>query len=152
MAGKEKAKPNGKFTGRTQKYRAKGSAEREEFLLNFEQACKKNVGIVSQICLTLDISRQTFYEWMRTDDDLRQAYVDADEAVNDFTESKLLENIRNGDQRAIEYRLNNRRPHKWRSRGLLQEPDAEESLDITRLFEDASRFDQGQPGSLGPDN
>ena len=93
------------------------------------------------MCKILDISRKTFYEWMNKDLQLREIYVEAREATDDLVESQLLNNIKKGEQRAIEFYLTNRRSIKWRSRGLLQEPDSGETIDIQRLYREAVEVD-----------
>lgn len=66
---------------------------------------------VSLICKKLDISRQTFYRWKKEDpdfaDEIENSLNCGIESISDLAESKLIENIKGGKQRAIEFWLGN---------------------------------------------
>jgi hypothetical protein len=66
---------------------------------------------VSLICKKLNISRQTFYRWKKEDpdfaDEIENSLTCGIESISDLAESKLIENIKGGKQRAIEYWLGN---------------------------------------------
>ncbi|MCL1929919.1 hypothetical protein FWF93_02175 [Candidatus Saccharibacteria bacterium] len=66
-------------------------------------------GIVLNACSKVGISTSTYYRWCDDDSEFR---VRANEAIEigrrnitDLAESKLIQNIRNGDQRAVEFQL-----------------------------------------------
>ena len=52
---------------------------------------------VSATCTALGMSRQTFYVRKNSDAELREMLDDADDAIIDFAESKLVEKIGEGD-------------------------------------------------------
>lgn len=65
-------------------------------------------------CKTIGIARSTLYRWMENDTDFRDAVRDAQEigqdTMNDYVESKLIENARNGVPRSIEFFLRHNNP------------------------------------------
>ncbi len=82
---------------------------------------------VSLICKKLSISRQTFYRWKKENPEFNKA-VDESleygiESISDLAESKLIENIKNGKQRSIEYWLNNNKKKYFRPRPVINITD-----------------------------
>ena len=65
-------------------------------------------------CKTIGIARSTLYRWMDNDTAFRDAVRDAQEigqdTMNDYVESKLIENARNGVPRSIEFFLRHNNP------------------------------------------
>lgn len=65
-------------------------------------------------CKTIGIARSTLYRWMENDTSFRDAVRDAQEigqdTMNDYVESKLIENARNGVPRSIEFFLRHNNP------------------------------------------
>lgn len=65
--------------------------------------------LVTRVCQKLGISRATFYRWCAEDADFaREVAVAVNKGrdrMNDFAESKLIENIQANDYRAIAYWL-----------------------------------------------
>ena len=65
---------------------------------NIQRACKK-----------AGIARSTLYRWMEDDttfrDDVRDAQEIGQDTMNDYVETKLLENIQNNNQRSVEFYL-----------------------------------------------
>lgn len=64
---------------------------------------------ILRACKTIGIARSTLYRWMKSDTTFRDAVRDAQEigqdTMNDYVESKLIENARNGIPRSIEFYL-----------------------------------------------
>ena len=65
---------------------------------NIQRACKK-----------AGIARSTLYRWMEDNitfrDDVRNAQEIGQDTMNDYVETKLLENIQNNNQRSVEFYL-----------------------------------------------
>jgi hypothetical protein len=89
----------------------------------------EKTGIASNACSKLSIARSTYYRWYKEDIDFRMA---ADEAIEsgranmvDFAESKLVQNISEGNQRAVEYylRSNDSRYRTYHGRELQEYKD-----------------------------
>lgn len=66
---------------------------------------KRSMGIVSLACDKANISRTQFYKWLKDDEDFRQKYEEIEERQIDFVESRLFQNIKNGDPTSIIFYL-----------------------------------------------
>jgi len=69
----------------------------------------EKTGIASNACSKLGIARSTYYRWYNEDIEFRMG---ADQAIEagranmvDFAESKLVQNVNEGSQRAVEFYL-----------------------------------------------
>ncbi len=71
----------------------------------------KLVPIVSAACEKVGIARNSVYRWRKEDPEFKKQMDEAldmgAESVSDLAESKLINNIKTGSMRAIEYWLNN---------------------------------------------
>ena len=76
---------------------------------------------VSATCTALGIARKTFYEWKNERPELSEKISDADEALIDFTESKLMNNIEQGDNTCIIFFLKT----KGRKRGYIERMESQ---------------------------
>jgi len=69
----------------------------------------ENSPIIEQVCLRTGVARSTLYKWMKDDSRLKIQIEGAQEVgrqkLTDYGESKLLENVRHNEQRAIEFFL-----------------------------------------------
>lgn len=86
---------------------------------------------VSLICKKLNISRQTFYRWKKENPEFSELVEESIEcgveSISDLAESKLIENIKNGKQRSIEYWLNSNKKKYFRPRpviNIIEKPEA----------------------------
>lgn len=84
---------------------------------------------VSATCTALGIDRSTFYEWRKNDQKLDAMLNDESESIIDFTESKLIEKINDGDLTAIIFMLKTR----GKNRGYIER--IENNISVTP-FED----------------
>lgn len=57
------------------------------------EALEKCNGIVSTACKNIGLARSTFYNWLNTDNDFKEAVNEIQEVAIDFVESKLMEKI-----------------------------------------------------------
>ena len=80
------------------------------------QIYQKKAGNVSVTCEALGISRTQFYTWKNKFPKLKEMLDDVDEALLDFTESKLTEKINDGDLTAIIFFLKT----KGKKRGYVE--------------------------------
>lgn len=87
----------------------------------------RKLPIISVACEKLNISRQSIYRWMEVDEKFKakvdQACDIGSESICDLAESKLISNVNNGDQRAIEFVLIARRKQYYRPRKPLPPPE-----------------------------
>ena len=67
--------------------------------------------IVERACRKVGVSRSTYYRWLSEDDEFREVAEEARDRgrdkMNDFAESKLLENVSSNLHQAITYWLSN---------------------------------------------
>lgn len=84
---------------------------------------------VSATCTALNIDRTTFYNWRNKSKKLDDKLKEVEESLVDFTESKLLEKIAEGDMTAIIFHLKT----KGKKRGYIER--VENNISLTP-FED----------------
>lgn len=80
---------------------------------------EKKAGNISATCLALDIDRKTFAAWRKGSPELAALLDEVDESLIDFSESKLLEQINNGNLTAIIFHLKT----KGKDRGYIETTD-----------------------------
>ena len=85
---------------------------------------------ISATCNALGISRQTYYNWLKNDEDLKIEIEDSKEAVLDNVESKLLSAINDGNITAIIFYLKTKGKH----RGYIERNEIT-GADGEKLFE-----------------
>lgn len=76
----------------------------------------KKAGNISSTCTALGINRTTFNEWKEKYPKLSQLLDEVDESLIDFSESKLLEQINEGNLTAIIFHLKT----KGKKRGYVE--------------------------------
>jgi DNA-binding XRE family transcriptional regulator len=74
------------------------------------------LGVVSDACKVVGISRKTYYDWMNDDDDFRQSINDISEIALDYAETQLFKQIREGSTTATIFFLKT----KGRKRGYIE--------------------------------
>ena len=60
-------------------------------------ALEKSMGVVTTACKSVGIHRSTFYEYYNNDPDFKKEVNDIGNLALDFTESKMFEQIRDGN-------------------------------------------------------
>jgi len=65
------------------------------------KALTKSLGNVSSAAKIVDIARETHYDWLKTDENYKNAVESISDYTLDFVESKLVENINTGDNASI---------------------------------------------------
>ncbi len=75
---------------------------------------------VSATCAALNISRQTFYDWKEKYPALKKALEEADEQILDWAETKLIEQVNDGNLSALIFFLKT----KGKKRGYVESFDA----------------------------
>ncbi len=103
--------------------------------------------LVEQACRKAGVARSTFYRWSQSDRKFHYqseaARLRGREKLNDFAESKLLENIKDSQQRAIEYWLDNNSKHYQSSRRMhrreyteqLKQDELAKNKEIAEIFD-----------------
>lgn len=80
------------------------------------EALKKTLGVVTPACDEVGIARSTHYRWMEEDNEYLNKVNDLLDYQIDFVESKLFENINNGDTTATIFYLKT----KGKNRGYIE--------------------------------
>ena len=95
----------------------------------FIKALVKSKGIISTACRAVGINRQTFYNWRDRDDkegeNFRKRVEEVMELQGDFVETKLLDNIENGDVTSVIFYCKT----KLRNRGYNQVVDTNVNIE-----------------------
>lgn len=76
----------------------------------------KKGGNMSATAIALNISRKTLYNWRNNNPELDEMMRDVEESLLDFTESKLIESINEGNLTAIIFHLKT----KGKNRGYIE--------------------------------
>jgi len=85
------------------------------------EALEKSLGIVSTACKMVDISRQTHYTWMKSDEEYKKAVHAIEESVLDFAESHLYKLVKEGNPAATIFMLKTR----GKKRGYIERQEIE---------------------------
>jgi hypothetical protein len=80
------------------------------------EALKKTLGNVSAACAQIGMSRNTHYDYMKTDENYKKEVESIADMALDFVEGKLYESIKNGSDTAIIFYLKT----KGKSRGYVE--------------------------------
>ena len=84
-------------------------------------ALEKTLGIVTGALKIADITRTTYYSWLKSDEDFAGKVKDLDNLALDFAESSLMKQIKEGNHSSTQFLLKN----KGKARGYG------DKLDIT---------------------
>ena len=79
----------------------------------FLEAYKNKMCNISSACKAVNIGRKTYYNWLKKFPIFKQQVVEVKGSLTDMIESQLLKKIENGNQRAIEFYLINRKKDKY---------------------------------------
>jgi len=88
---------------------------------NMIDSLNKSLGIVTNACKAVGISRETHYRWLREDSEYAQQVREIEGVTLDFAESKLHEQIFNGNVASIIFFLKT----KGKSRGYVERQEFE---------------------------
>ena len=101
------------------------------------EALTKSLGIVSTACKSVNIARQTHYEWYKEDEAYRNDVDDVSEMAIDFVESKLFKLINEENPTAIIFFLKT----KGKQRGYIEKSEVTHELKGSKNIEDWLRKD-----------
>lgn len=86
---------------------------------NMIEALEKSLGIVTTACKAVGISRQTHYEWCKTDPDYNAKVEGISDIALDFAESQLHKQIQNGEVSSTIFYLKT----KGKKRGYIEKTE-----------------------------
>lgn len=85
----------------------------------FLEVLSETMGNIKQTCQTVDISRQTFYDWRHSDPDFRKALLDVEAGIIEDAEGVLGALIRRGDGPSVRFLLQTR-SDKYKPKSRLE--------------------------------
>lgn len=100
--------------------------ERKETVL---RALKKTLGNVSSACEKANVGRRTFYSWMADDPEFKADVQDIQDYEIDFVESKLKQEISDGNITGIIFYLKT----KGKKRGYVEKVEKQDEKNIDPL-------------------
>lgn len=103
-------------------------------------ALESSLGIVTTACKNIGISRETFYRWMREDNEFERQVKDIENISLDFAESQLLKQIKDGNVTATIFYLKT----KGTKRGYIEKQDHNIHLKPFTHIEIEQKFDEYQ--------
>ena len=87
------------------------------------EALKCELGVVTTACETVKVSRETHYQWLKTDPNYKSWVEEMPDLVLDFSETALLKKIKGGNVPSIIFHLKT----KGKSRGYVERQEVEHS-------------------------
>tara|TARA_R110002049_G_scaffold309180_1_gene518143 strand:- start:29895 stop:30221 length:327 start_codon:yes stop_codon:yes gene_type:complete len=96
------------------------------------EALEKSLGVVTVACKNVGISRETYYKYLREDDEFRAKVEDVENIALDFVESKLHTQISGDNITAIIFYLKT----KGKKRGYIERTEHSFNKDVNISFED----------------
>lgn len=96
------------------------------------EALKQSLGVVTTACENIGITRQTYYYWLKNDDEFRREVEDLENITLDFAESQLHQQIKDGSVAATIFYLKT----KGKKRGYIEKSE----LDVTNKNPDFSQL------------
>lgn len=102
------------------KFNYLNSVAREDKTLQLKKeliaAMHKSLGVVTTACKAVGCSRETFYNYYNSDPEFKKACDECHNVALDFVESKLFQQIQNGDTTASIFYLKT----KGKKRGYIE--------------------------------
>ena len=108
---------------------------KEVFLKSFA----RNLGHISKSCKAANVSRRSYYLWVKDDPEFVRSCNDVKEAVIDVAESQLLRNVKRGYEKSIFFMLDRQARH----RGYGKEETVNVKTTITVTLVDDEEPDGG---------
>lgn len=87
------------------------------------EALEKSLGVVTTAAEQVGISRKTHYEWLKTDEDYKEAVESISDMALDFAESQLYKQIKEGEVTSTIFYLKT----KGKKRGYIERTEVEQS-------------------------
>lgn len=109
------------------------------------QALEDHHGIVTNACKAVNVGRSTFYKWINEDEEFKKAVDDVQDVAIDFVESKLFQQIDEGNPTSTIFYLKT----KAKKRGYIERQEIvhDGKLDNTivewRIHKDEESSDKG---------
>lgn len=86
--------------------------KRKQLWKKFIESYEKSAGNISVSCKSIGISRNCFYEWLKTYPEFKEMYEEVSESLIDVVETKLMKNISEGKTAEIIFFLKTKAKHR----------------------------------------
>jgi hypothetical protein len=96
------------------------------------EALKANLGNVLKSCEVAGVSKSSYYNWMKEDPEFAEAVEEVDNVQFDFVQSKLFEQVEEGNTACIIFYLKT----KGKKKGYSEKEDRDDNLNINIRFVD----------------
>jgi len=100
---------------------------------NVVNMAHKKGGYVTEVAQALNVNYNTVTRWRKKYKAIEQAFYDANEEQLDFTESMLMEKIKNGETTAIIFHLKTKGKHRGYIEKQEQEHVGEVIINVRRV-------------------
>jgi len=107
------------------------------------EAMEKNLGIVTDSCRQIGISRDTHYRWLKEDKAYKKAIKEIENVALDFAESALHQQIKKGNPLSTMFYLK----CKAKKRGYIEQQE----LKLTGNMKFKAEFGEGNPIQSTPE-
>ncbi len=110
----------------------------------FIKAYQKAFGNISEACKAAHITRQTYYNWFKSDLEFKEAIktIEPEEQFLDFLESQAVERIKNGSDSVLIFALKSKgKKRGWIEKQIVQNEQIEktEEVDYSKLTNEELR-------------
>lgn len=97
------------------------------------EALEQSLGVITTACKMVGVSRDTFYRYIRSDEDFALKVKELENVALDFAESQLFKNIKEGKEASVIFFLKT----KGRGRGYIEKSN----VDLTSNGEKIERIE-----------
>ena len=116
------------------------NAKQRLFIDAFANVCACNI---SATCKKIGIGRRTYYKWLETNAEFKDAVSDEQESLTDLAETKLHQKIMEGSEQAIFFYLKT----KGKDRGYVER--VEQKVDVNPFEEAMKQLPDTPPTANG---
>ena len=103
------------------------------------EALEQSLGVVTSACKKVGIGRTTHYDWIKTDEEYKEAVESIEDIALDFAESQLHKQIKDGNTAGTIFYLKT----KGKKRGYIERTEVQQETTYKSL--DINIIDTGIP-------
>ena len=92
-------------------------------------ALETTLGVVTQACEIIGITRQAHYKWMREDEEYKKRVEEVENVAIDFAESELHKQIKSGNSTSTIFFLKT----KAKKRGYVEQMEVDSNININQV-------------------
>ena len=92
-------------------------------------ALETTLGVVTQACERIGVTRQAHYKWMREDEEYKKRVEEVENVAIDFAESELHKQIKSGNSTSTIFFLKT----KAKKRGYVEKMEVDSNVNINQV-------------------